>query len=100
VGTLKIKKEGSIYSGTIASNRSPRENPLKGVVFKNNELSFTYEVNFGGNTAVIAVKGIITKDQFAGTMSVGQFGSFPMNGTRTIARNSNKASGIILEAFY
>ncbi|MCE2893493.1 MAG: TonB-dependent receptor family protein [Flammeovirgaceae bacterium] len=84
VGTLKIKKEGSIYSGTIASNRSPRENPLKGVVFKNNELSFTYEVNFGGNTAVIAVKGIITNDQFAGTMSVGQFGSFPMNGTRKV----------------
>jgi outer membrane receptor for ferrienterochelin and colicin len=84
VGTLKIKKEGNVYSGTIASNRSPRENPLKDVVFKNNELSFSYEVNFGGNTAVIAVKGIITKDQFAGTMSVGQFGSFPMNGTRKV----------------
>jgi len=82
VGTLKIKKEGNVYSGTIASNRSPRENPLKDVVFKNNELSFSYELNFGGNTAVIAVKGMITKDQFAGTMSVGQFGSFPMNGTR------------------
>ncbi|MFN5431746.1 MAG: TonB-dependent receptor domain-containing protein [Cyclobacteriaceae bacterium] len=82
VGTLKIKKEGNVYSGTIASNRSPRENPLKDVVFKNNELSFSYELNFGGNTAVIAVKGMMTKDQFAGTMSVGQFGSFPMNGTR------------------
>ncbi len=84
VGTLKIKKEGEIYSGTIANNRSNRENPLKDVVFKNNELSFTYEVNFGGNAATIAVKGVITKDQFAGTMSVGQFGSFPMNGTRKI----------------
>jgi outer membrane receptor protein involved in Fe transport len=84
VGTLKIKKEGDVYSGTIASNRSPRENPLKDVVFKNNELSFSYELNFGGNTAVIAVKGVITKDQFAGTMSLGQFGSFPMNGTRKV----------------
>jgi len=82
MGTLKIKKEGSAYSGTIATNRSPRENPIKDVVFKNNELSFSYDVNFGGNTASIAVKGVITKDQFAGTMSVGQFGSFPMNGTR------------------
>jgi len=84
VGTLKIKKEGDVYSGTIASNRSPRENPLKDVVFKNNELSFSYELNFGGNTAVITVKGVITKDQFAGTMSLGQFGSFPMNGTRKV----------------
>ncbi|MCX8491943.1 MAG: TonB-dependent receptor [Cyclobacteriaceae bacterium] len=82
VGTLKIKKEGNVYSGTIVSNRSPRENPLKDVVFKNNELSFSYELNFGGNTTVIAVKGVITKDQFAGTISIGQFGSFPMNGTR------------------
>ncbi len=84
MGTLKIKKEGNIYSGTIISNRSPKENPIKDVVYKNNELSFNYEVNFGGNTAVIAVKGIITKDQFTGTMSVGQFGAFPMNGTRKI----------------
>jgi hypothetical protein len=84
VGTLKIKKEGGVYTGTIANNRSQRENPLKEVAFKNNELSFSYEVNFGGNAAVISVKGVITKDQFAGTMSVGQFGSFPMNGTRKI----------------
>jgi outer membrane receptor protein involved in Fe transport len=84
MGTLKIKKEGEIYSGTISSNRSPKENPIKDVVYKNNELSFNYEVNFGGNTAIIAVKGIITKDQFTGTMTVGQFGSFPMNGTRKV----------------
>lgn len=84
MGTLKIKKEGEIYSGTISSNRSPKENPIKSLVYKNNELSFNYEVSFGGNTAIIAVKGIITKDQFTGTMSVGQFGSFPMNGTRKI----------------
>jgi outer membrane receptor protein involved in Fe transport len=84
MGALKITKEGNTYSGTISSNRSNRENPIKDVVFKNNELSFNYEVNFGGNTAVIAVKGIITKDQFVGTMSVGQLGSFPMNGNRKI----------------
>ncbi len=84
MGSLKIKKEGEIYSGTISSNRSPKENPIKDVVYKNNELSFNYEVNFGGNTAIIAVKGVITKDQFTGTMSVGQFGSFPMNGVRKV----------------
>jgi outer membrane receptor protein involved in Fe transport len=84
MGTLTIKKEGAVYSGTIANNRSKRENPIKDVVYKNNQLSFTYEVNFGGNTAVIAVKGTITKDQFTGTMSVGQFGAFPMNATRKV----------------
>lgn len=84
LGTIKIKKEGDTYSGTIANNRSNRENPIKDVVFKENQLSFSYEVNFGGNNAVIIVKGVIIKDQFNGTMSVGQFGSFPMNATRKV----------------
>jgi len=84
MGTLTIKKEGNVYSGVIANNRSKRENPIKDVVYKNNQLSFTYEVNFGGNAAVIAVKGTITKDQFTGTMSVGSFGAFPMNATRKV----------------
>ncbi len=84
VGTIKIKKERDGYSGTIANNRSSRENPIKDVVFKDNQLSFSYEVNFGGNSAVIIVKGLIVKDQFSGSMSVGQFGSFPMNATRKV----------------
>lgn len=84
MGTLTIKKEGNVYSGIIANNRSKRETPIKDVVYKDNQLSFSYEVSFGGNTAVIAVKGSITKDQFTGTMSVGSFGAFPMNATRKI----------------
>lgn len=84
VGTLTIKKEGNVYSGTIANNRSKKENPIKDVIYKDNQLSFTYEVNFGGNAATIGVKGVIVKDQFTGTMSVGSFGAFPMNATRKI----------------
>ncbi|QLH33902.1 MAG: hypothetical protein HWD62_17135 [Cyclobacteriaceae bacterium] len=47
-----------------------------------NELSFSYEVSFGGNTNSIQVKGIITGDEFAGNMTMGQFGSFPMTAKR------------------
>ncbi len=78
-GVMKIKKEGDIYSGTIANNRSKRELPMKDLTYKQNELSFSYEVNFGGNSMTIIVKGIITKDQFVGTTTVGQFGSYPIN---------------------
>lgn len=77
-GVMKIKKEG-VYSGTIANNRSKRELPMKDLTYKQNELSFSYEVNFGGNSMTILVKGIITKDQFVGTTTVGQFGSYPIN---------------------
>ncbi|MFM7858378.1 MAG: hypothetical protein ACKO96_42280 [Flammeovirgaceae bacterium] len=84
MGTIKIKKEGEAYSGTIMSNRSNREMPLKEITFKQNELTLVYELSFGGNTATLQMKGTIVKDQFTGMLSVGQFGSFPVNATRKI----------------
>lgn len=82
-GKLIIKKEGEVYSGTIINTRMNRENTLKTVAVKGNELTFTYEVNFGGNSSEVVVKGIITGDQFSGTMAFGQFGSFPFKASRT-----------------
>jgi hypothetical protein len=84
MGTFKIKKEGEVYSGTIMSNRSNREIPLKEITFKQNELTMVYELSFGGNTATLQMKGTLAKDQFTGMLSVGQFGSFPVNATRKI----------------
>jgi outer membrane receptor protein involved in Fe transport len=81
-GTLKITKEGDTYSGVLVNARFNRETPIKDVKVNGNELSFSYEVSFGGNTSNILVKGIITGDQFAGNMTMGQFGSFPMTAKR------------------
>jgi len=77
-GTFKIVKDSDVFSGVIISSRNNRETPLKNVKVTGNELSFSYEVNFGGNTSEVLVKGIIAGDQFAGTMTMGQFGAFPM----------------------
>ena len=82
-GDLKIKKEGDVYKGTIINTRMNRENQLKTITVKGNELAFSYEANVGGNTFEIMVKGIITGDQFVGTMLLGQFGSFPFIAKRT-----------------
>jgi hypothetical protein len=82
-GTLKITKTGDDYSGVIINSRNNREVALKTISVKGNELSFAYENSFGGNTMEVTAKGIITGDQFDGTMSVGQFGTFPMKGKRT-----------------
>lgn len=82
-GKLIIKKDGDTYSGSIINSRMNRENQLKSVTVNGNELTFTYEVNFNGNTQEIVVKGIITGDQFAGTSAFGQFGSSPFKATRT-----------------
>jgi outer membrane receptor protein involved in Fe transport len=81
-GTMKINKEGDAYSGVIISSRNNRETPLKNIKVVGNELSASYEVSFGGNTSEILVKGIVTGDQFVGTMTMGQFGAFPMTGKR------------------
>jgi hypothetical protein len=48
-----------------------------------NELNFSYENSFGGNTMEVTAKGIITNNQLEGTMSIGQFGTFPMHAKRT-----------------
>jgi len=82
-GVLKITKTGDVYSGVIINSRNNREVALKTVSVKGNELSFSYENSFGGNTMEVTAKGIITGDQFAGTMAIGQFGTFPMNAKRT-----------------
>jgi hypothetical protein len=82
-GTLKIIKTGDDYSGVIINSRNNREVALKTISVKGNELSFAYENSFGGNTMEVTAKAIITGDQFDGTMSVGQFGTFPMKGKRT-----------------
>jgi len=77
-GTLKINKEGEAYAGTIINSRMKSETALKNVQVTGNELTFSYEASFGPNTSEVTVKGVITNGEFAGSMSVGQFGAFPM----------------------
>lgn len=81
-GILKINKDGDAYTGVIINARFNRETPLKNVKVNGNELSFSYEVSFGGNTNEIIVKGVVTGDQFTGTMTMGQFGAMPMTAKR------------------
>ncbi len=81
-GTLIITKEGENYSGKIISSRNNRETPLKTVTVNGNELNCTYEVNFGGNSATLSIKAIVEGNTMTGNMTMGQFGSFPLKGTR------------------
>jgi outer membrane receptor protein involved in Fe transport len=82
-GTIVIKKEGDAYTGTMTNNRFNRENPLKSVTMNGNEITFGYENSFNGNTNTVTVKATISGDSMAGTMTVGQFGSFPINAKRS-----------------
>ena len=81
-GKIVIKKDGDKYSGTITSNRNNRETGLTSVTVVGNEITIVYEVSFGGNTMSFNIKGIIKEDDLNGNMSVGQFGTFPINAKR------------------
>ena len=81
-GKLLITKEGEKYSGTIISNRNNKEVPLSSVALAGNEITITYEVSFGGNANLFTIKGTIKEDELNGNMSVGQFGTFPINAKR------------------
>jgi outer membrane receptor protein involved in Fe transport len=81
-GVITIRKEGEGYAGTLTNARFNRENQLKDIVVKGNEISFGYDTNFGGNTSTVTVKGTITGDALTGVINIGQFGSFPLNAKR------------------
>jgi outer membrane receptor protein involved in Fe transport len=81
-GTIVIKKEGDAYTGTMSNSRFNRENALKSVIMNGNEITFGYENNFNGNTNIVTIKATISENTMSGMMSVGQFGSFPINAKR------------------
>jgi len=81
-GKIVIKKEGDRFIGTITNNRNNKETPLSKVEMNGNEINIGYEVTFNGNTMPVTITGTITGDELNGTTSVGQFGTFPINGKR------------------
>ena len=81
-GTLKLKNDGETYSGSVTSARSGQETPLKSVSVEGNLLTYSFAFSMGGGEMNIDVSVTVDGDEFEGTMSVGQFGSFPMKGTK------------------
>ena len=55
---------------------------MKDVSLDGNALTFNYSVTFGSNTIKVEVEVSIDGDTLKGTTSVGQFGSFPVEGTK------------------
>ncbi len=82
-GKFQIQKDNDQFTGTISNDRFPQENKLSNVTLVGNELSFSYDVSMGGNSMTIQIKGTINGDEFNGNMSVGQFGSFPINAKKS-----------------
>jgi hypothetical protein len=82
-GTIVLRNENGVYAGTIKTNRMQQETVLNNVDVKGNDVSFSYPVNFGGNSGTVEVKYRVNNADINGTMSVGQFGTFNLTGKRS-----------------
>lgn len=82
-GTIKINGEPGDLSGTLTSSFSGDDSELYDVTINGNELSFSFTITTGGTTLTVSVLVTIDGDTFEGTMTAGQYGSFPIEGERT-----------------
>ncbi len=81
-GTIVIRKENDKYTGTIKNDRMPQERPVENLQVDGNNVSFSYPVNFNGQQAVISVQYVVKDKSISGTMSVGQFRTFNLTGSK------------------
>ncbi|HRI79349.1 MAG TPA: hypothetical protein PLR06_07425, partial [Cyclobacteriaceae bacterium] len=77
-----FKKSGNGFSGTASGGRLPEAVELQDVSLDGTSLSFNYSISFGSNTFKVEVTATIDGSTFKGTATAGQFGSFPIDGTK------------------
>jgi imidazolonepropionase-like amidohydrolase len=86
-GELNIIKEGSNYTGTITydnpSGGGKVSAPIKNVSVSGKTLTFQFDVIAEGMSLTVDISGEIAGNTMDGTMSVGQYGSFPLTAKLT-----------------
>lgn len=85
-GVMTIKKDGASYSGTITydsptgSGKDTAE--MKNLSWSNNELKFSFAVAAGGMNLDVNVSGLVDGNNYSGSLSIADFGSFPLTATK------------------
>lgn len=81
-GRMTFKKDGSGYTGTVSGGRLPSPVDMIDVNLDGATLTFNYSLTFGTNSIKVEVEVAVEGDTFKGTSSVGQRGSFSIEGTK------------------
>lgn len=81
-GTLLFKGEDGEYTGTIENPRMGQTVDLEDIEVDGNIVTWTYTVEGGGRSFTIDTEIEIDGDTFEGTISLGDFGSFDIEGER------------------
>ena len=83
--TLTITKEGAVLKGKIASEQyGPQD--LTDLKFENDVLTYTRNLDLGGQVIAMAFKGKIEGDKLTGTYDIMGL-ELPVTGTRKTAAN-------------
>lgn len=80
-GVITIKGTPGNYSGTVSVSYNGSTNDLEDISIDGTNVTFSFKLNMGEEVTV-DMSMDIDGDSFEGTLSVAQFGSFPMEGSR------------------
>jgi len=93
-GVLSIQKDGSNYTGSITyddpSGSGKASSPIKNVVLDGSTLSFSFNISANEMVITVDVKGEVSEGSYEASMTVGEFGSFPFEGTLNPTLIANK----------
>lgn len=84
-GILVVKNEGGSLSGTITRDSfqgGQVTSDLDEIAFDGKKLSFSYTVEAQGQSFDISAEAEVEDTRFSGTMSFGNYGSFPIEGEK------------------
>ena len=87
-GKFEFTKDGSELKGTITGEDITSGNEeLEGIVLEENTVSFTFDFDIGGQIVALEFNLKLDGETLDGTVTVGEFGTFPVTGQRTSKPN-------------
>jgi hypothetical protein len=87
-GKLEFTDGAGELKGTISSSDiTTGNNELEDIVLDGNTASFTFDFDAGGQMIVLEFDLKLDGETFEGTVTVGEFGTFPVTGARTSKPN-------------
>jgi len=75
-GTMTITQDGGVLTGTMTSNDGAPDSEMLNVSYQNQELSFDFDVDAGGQSVNIVVVGTVSGGEYEAEATVAAFNNF------------------------
>lgn len=82
-GTIELKDDGGNISGTITNPQTGQAGAISNPILSGTQLTFSVSYDMGGRSIKVEFDLQISGNAFDGNASVGQFGTFKVQGERT-----------------